>query len=92
MTGQLRAVTGILLSILLFVMGSGLMTTLIPVRAHLAGFGDLSIGLIGSAYYAGFVAGCLGIPRLLTRIGHIRTFAIAGGAAAATVLLQSMFV
>ncbi|MDE2464953.1 MAG: MFS transporter, partial [Alphaproteobacteria bacterium] len=47
---------------------------------------------IGSAYYAGFVAGCLGIPRLLTRIGHIRTFAIAGGAAAATVLLQSMFV
>ena len=59
MTGQLRALTGILLSILLFVMGAGLMTTLIPVRAHLAGFSDVTIGVIGSAYYAGFVLGCL---------------------------------
>ena len=90
MTGQLRALTGILLSILLFVMGAGLMTTLIPVRGHLAGFGDVAIGVIGSAYYAGFVLGCFGGPPLLTRIGHIRSFAIAGGAAAATILLQSI--
>jgi hypothetical protein len=29
-------------------MGAGLLTTLIPVRAHLEGFSDFSLGLIGS--------------------------------------------
>ena len=92
MRQQIRAIAAILISILVFVTGNGLLSTLIPVRADLAGFTDVAIGLIGSAYYAGFVIGCFGAPRLLSRTGHIRTFAVAGGLADAAALLQAMIV
>lgn len=92
MTHQIRTIAAILLSVLIFLIGNGLLGTLIPVRGDLEGFSDVAIGAIGSAYYAGFVLGCLYAPSLLTRVGHIRTFAVAGAIAAATTLLQSLFV
>ncbi len=58
MTRQLRSVAAILVSTLIFLVGNGLLGTIIPVRAHLEGFSDFAIGLIGSAYFVGFVAGC----------------------------------
>lgn len=60
----------------LLVLGTGLQSVLVPVRAHLNGFTDLSIGILGGAYYLGFVAGCLGVPRLVRRVGHTRSFAV----------------
>lgn len=92
MTQQIRAIAAILFSILIFLVGNGLVSTLIPVRGDLAGFSDLAIGIIGSAYYAGFVTGCFAAPGMLARTGHIRTFAVAAGLAAAMVLVQSMLV
>ena len=81
----------ILLSTAVFVAGNGLLGLLIPARGHIAGFSALAIGLIGSAYFAGFVSGCFAGTRLLTRVGHIRLFAIGAGLAAACTLIQSMF-
>ncbi|HVV64695.1 MAG TPA: MFS transporter [Rhizomicrobium sp.] len=76
----------------IFIAGNGLLGTLIPVRANLAGFSNGMLGLIGSFYYVGFVAGCFAGPVMLARVGHSRTFAVGAGIAAATTLLQSMFV
>ena len=91
MTKQLQAVSAILLSVLFFLVGVGLLNTVIPVRAHLEGFSDFTVGLIGSAYYVGFVAGCYAGPRLLARVGHSRTFAVAAGLATACTLALSLF-
>jgi MFS family permease len=87
---QLRSIFSILLSTLIFLVGNGLLGTLIPVRAHIAGFSQFIIGLIGSAYFVGFVLGCFFGPRLIARAGHSRTFAVAAGVATATALMQSM--
>jgi MFS family permease len=76
--------------VLIFLIGSGLLGTVTPVRAHLAGFSDLLIGIIGSAYYLGFIGGCFVGPRLIARVGHSRTFAVAAGVAAVTPLMQSL--
>jgi MFS family permease len=92
MIPQLASIAAILFSTLIFLVGGGLLGTLIPVRAHLEGFSTLAIGIIGSAYYAGFVAGCFTGPRWLNRVGHIRTFAVCAGIATAATLLQSIFV
>ena len=92
MKPQLSSIAAILLSTLIFLVGNGLLGTLIPVRAHLEGFSTLAIGVIGSAYFAGFVLGCFTGPRWLARVGHIRTFAVCAGIAAAATLLQSMLV
>jgi MFS family permease len=87
---QLRSIFSILLSTLIFLVGNGLLGTLIPVRAHIAGFSQFIIGLIGSAYFMGFVLGCFFGPRLIARAGHSRTFAVAAGMATASALMQSM--
>jgi MFS family permease len=92
MRKQIFLVGSILFSAAIFIAGNGLIGTLIPVRARLAGFSTDTLGLIGSAYYVGFVLGCFAGPRLLARVGHSRTFAVGAGLAAATTLFQSMFV
>ena len=90
MINQIVSIAAILSTTLIFLVGNGLVNTLIPVRAHIAGFSTFSIGLVGSAYFAGFVVGCFVGPRWLARVGHIRTFAVCAGLAAATTLTQSI--
>ncbi|HEX3810735.1 MAG TPA: MFS transporter [Rhizomicrobium sp.] len=90
MRKQLLSIAAILLSVLIFLMGQGLLGTLTPVRAHILGFSDVIVGVIGSAYYAGFVLGCFVGPRLLVRVGYSRTFAVAAGLATVSPLLQSL--
>lgn len=92
MRKQIGPIAAVLLSTLIFLMGHGLLSTLTPVRAHLEGFSDLAIGLMGSAYYAGFTIGCFAGPRVLERSGHSRTFAMAAGLAAATAAMQPLIV
>ena len=89
---QLYSIGAILLSTAFLLAGNGLMATLTPLRANLEGFSHLAIGAMGSFYYAGFVLGCLTGPRVLARVGHIRTFAVAAALTAATVLLQPLLV
>jgi len=92
MVSQLVSIAAILFTTLIFLIGNGLLQTLIPVRAHLEGFSTLAIGVIGSAYFFGFVLGCFSGPRWLMRVGHIRTFAVCAGLAAAATLVQSILV
>jgi MFS family permease len=91
MAPQLYSIGAILLSTAFLLLGNGLVGTLTPVRAHLEGFSNQAIGAMGSFYYLGFVVGCFVGPRLLARVGHIRTFAVAAALTAATVLLQPIF-
>jgi MFS family permease len=92
MIPQLRSITAILFATLIFLVGNGLLGTLIPVRAHLEGFSTLAIGVIGSAYFAGFVLGCFTGPRWLARVGHVRTFAVCAGIATAATLALSIVI
>ncbi|MDE2182322.1 MAG: MFS transporter [Alphaproteobacteria bacterium] len=87
---QLASIAAILSTTLILLVGNGLLNTLIPVRAHLEGFSTLAIGVIGSAYFAGFLLGCFTGPRWLSRVGHIRTFTVSAGLAAAATLLMSI--
>ena len=72
--------------------GNGLFGTLIAVRANLEAFSPTTIGLLGSAFYAGFIAGSIWAPRLIIRAGHIRTFAALGALYAASALIHAMLV
>jgi len=92
MVPQLTSVAAILATTLVFLVGNGLLNTLIPVRAHLEGFPTLAIGIIGSAYFVGFVLGCFSGPRWLARVGHVRTFSVCAGLCAAATLIMSILV
>lgn len=75
MRKNLRPIASILLGVAFLLAGNGLQFTLLPLRGQAEGFTSLEIGGIGSAYYAGFVAGCALAPYLILRAGHIRAFA-----------------
>jgi len=67
--------------------GNGLQGTLLAVRAGIEGFPTSLIGVLMSAYFAGFIIGCRVNPTFIKNVGHIRTFvALASIASAATLV------
>ena len=82
------ALLPLLLTAAILLAGNGLQGTLIALRAVDEGFSATAVGLVGAAYYAGFISGCFLAPKLVQRVGHIRVFAaLAAMAAAGTLLL-----
>jgi MFS family permease len=75
MRSNLRPIASLLLGVAFLLAGTGLQFTLLPLRGAVEGFSALALGVIGSAYYLGFVSGCLLAPYLILRAGHIRAFA-----------------
>lgn len=71
----LRPITALLIGVGFLLTGHGLLLTAVPLRAVVEQFGSVEIGLLGSAYYLGFIGGCLAGPYLILRAGHIRAFA-----------------
>ncbi len=83
----LVTLTSLLLSVALLLVGHGMQLTLLPLRAAALGHSDLQIAIGGSAYFAGFIAGCLLVPRLIARAGHIRSFAVLASAMTSVLLI-----
>ncbi|HWK64975.1 MAG TPA: MFS transporter [Rhizobiaceae bacterium] len=68
--------------------GNGLQGTLIALRGAQEGFSPAVIGLMGTAYFAGFLLGCLAVTRIMKAVGHVRSFsALAAIASAGTLVL-----
>ncbi len=68
-------VAAIFIAVFLLSAGSALQNSAVVLRAGVEGFGDLAIGLMMSAFYAGFVLGNLVAPGALKGVGYVRTFA-----------------
>ncbi len=73
-------------------LGAGLQSTLLSLRATLEGFPTAVTGVIMSSYYAGYVLGTLIAPPLLRRVGHIRVFAALAAVASVAILIQGQFI
>ncbi len=66
----------LLLAVAILLSGHGLQLTLLPIRADSLGWTTSAIGITASAYFGGFVVGCIRIPGIVARIGHIRAFMV----------------
>lgn len=91
MSGLLRPVTALLIAAAILLMGNGLFGVLVPLRADIEKFSRLEIGLIGSTYYAGLMAGCFLCPLVIARVGHIRAFVAFTAIATITPLLHAIW-
>lgn len=78
-------------SALLLVAG-GLQSLLLPVRGLSEGFTDTALGLLGTGWAVGYMAGCLSVPMIVKRVGHIRSFGVLSSLAGITVLLNLLFI
>ncbi|MEO9080352.1 MAG: MFS transporter, partial [Rhodanobacter sp.] len=68
MLTSLRTSAPLLLSTVFLLMGVGLLHTHIALQGRELGFSVAMIGVLTSAYYAGFLVGTYTIPRLTHRI------------------------
>ena len=86
------AIAALLASVFLLIAGNGLVNTLVPLRASLEHFPPLAIGLMGSVYFGGMLAGTLAAPAVLRHTGHIRAFCAFISLAICTTLVLPVFV
>jgi MFS family permease len=82
----------LLLGMGVLMLGAGLQSTLLGVRATLEGFPTVVTGVIMSCYYVGYLVGTKVAPPLLRRLGHIRVFAALAACASIAILVQGCFV
>lgn len=82
----------LLLGMGVLMLGAGLQGTLIALRATLEGFAPDVTGVVMSCYYVGYIAGSVGAPTLLQRIGHVRTFAALTALASIAILLKAAWI
>ncbi len=86
------AILSLLFAAAILLAGNGLQGTLLAVRANLEGFPTPLIGVLMSAYFAGFVLGCRFNPSFIKSVGHIRTFLALASIASASALIHPLFV
>ena len=91
MIAVVGSVTALLLAVSILLTGHGLQLTVAPLYAMELGWSSDTIGWTGSAYFLGFVLGCLTIPRLVSGVGHIRVFSTLVCVATCALLLLGLF-
>lgn len=89
---SLRPLIPLLIAAAILLGGNGLQGTLIALRGAQEGFSAASIGVIGTAYFAGFLIGCVAVVRILRAVGHIRAFAALAAIAASGTLLMAILI
>jgi MFS family permease len=92
MGSSLRSVYSLLLGMGILLMGSGLIGTLLGLRAQSEGFSELAIGIVMSAFFIGYIVGSWLIPAVIARVGHIRTFAALAALSAVAALAHALWV
>jgi MFS family permease len=70
----------------------GLQGLLLSVRGAEEGFSLLALGLIGTGWSVGFIAGSISVPMLVQRVGHIRAFSIMAAIGTITILCNLLLV
>jgi MFS family permease len=88
----LMPISPLLAAVALVVVGVGLLFSVMGIRANLSAFSSLTLGLVMSAYYVGFLLGSYICPLLIRRIGHIRAFSAMASLASTMPIWHALWV
>lgn len=92
MLAAYRPILSLLRGTAFLLAASGLHGLLLPLRGQMEGFSTTSLGLIGTAWAAGFVLGCYFAPRIVRRAGHVRAFGTFAACGAIIALLTGLVI
>lgn len=92
MIRELQPIASLLFGISTLLLGSGLLGTLVGVRANQEQFSSAVIGIIQALYYVGYVLGAYYCASLINRVGHIRVFAIMAALGSAAAISYGLWV
>lgn len=86
MLRQLLPIAALLFGSGFLFFAGGINSLILPVRGSAEGYSALSLGLLGTGWALGYVLGCIYTPRLVARVGHIRSFSVMASVAAIAIL------
>lgn len=92
MIRSLLPLTALLMGSAFLLFAGGMNGLILPIRGEAEGFTAASLGLLGTGWAVGYVAGCLRTPVLVARVGHIRAFGAMCAIAAIAVLLSLLLI
>ncbi|MFA8388003.1 MAG: MFS transporter [Pelagibaca sp.] len=92
MVRSILPLAALLLGSAFLVFAGGVNSLILPVRGDAEGFAATSLGLLGTGWAIGYIAGCLRTPKLVARVGHIRAFGAMCALAAIAVLLSLVLI
>ena len=92
MGAVLAAAWSLFFGMSLIMLGNGLQSSLLGIRAVQEDFSTLATGIIMSGYFAGFLLGSLLTPQLVKKVGHVRVFAALASLASTAVLVHLLFI
>lgn len=92
MTSTLIPIAALLLGSAFLLMAGGLHGLLLPVQGAAEGFTTFELGLIGTGWSVGFMAGCILVPTVVRRVGHVRGYSSMASLAAVAILLNILIV
>ena len=92
MIRSLLPLTALLMGSAFLLFAGGVNALILPVRGEIEGFTATSLGLLGTGWALGYVAGCLRTPALVARVGHIRAFGAMCALASIAVLLSLVLI
>lgn len=75
MLSTVLSISSLLISFAILSVGHGLQNTLINLRGALENYSDLTIGVMSSCYFLGFIIGTRFTSKSIENVGQIRTFA-----------------
>ena len=76
----------------IIIISHGFFGNLLGIRAVLEDFNYIAIGAMMSGYFSGFFIGAFLIPKLVSKVGHIRVFAAFASMASLSSLVHVVFV
>lgn len=82
----------LMLGMMLLMVGNGLQGTLLGVRGDIEGFSALTMSIVMSGYFVGFLGGSRLTPVMIRRVGHVRVFAALASFISAVLILYATWV
>ncbi|HWD26035.1 MAG TPA: MFS transporter [Rhizomicrobium sp.] len=92
MRAAVRSVLAVIIAIFLVQAANALQTSLLSLRAGMAGFSAVTIGIVMASYYVGYSLAPLTSHAVVGRLGHVRTMALGALAAAAVIALHPLLI
>ncbi len=92
MVSTLLSFGALFTSALFFLMGGGVLNTLLSLRMTQMGFSTPIIGFTLACYFLGLVLGYFLCHHLIFRVGHIRSFAVFAAATTIIIILHGLYI
>jgi MFS family permease len=92
MIRKIISIYSLLSATAVLLLGSGLLGTVVSLRAGMEVFSKGMIGLIMSGFFMGYVLGSYLGPRVIRSFGHIRSFSAFAAIGSASVILHGLWI